>query len=78
MPYKRDNFNQQANRFKGFLQFFIGVAYLISGGFIIQKGWFFVQLEPYVSLSLGIVLILYGLFRMYRSYNIFKEKNESS
>ncbi len=77
MAYRKDNFDKQAEKFKGLLQFFIGSSYLISGGFIIVKEWFFVKLEPFVSLPLGILLIIYGLFRVYRSINIFLGKGES-
>jgi hypothetical protein len=44
----------------------MGLLYLYIGYFIIEKQWFMTDLDQRVSYSLGGVLIVYGLFRVYR------------
>jgi hypothetical protein len=45
----------------------IGLAYVIMGGVVIVKHWFLVNIEANTSYILGAILILYGLFRIYRA-----------
>jgi hypothetical protein len=54
-------------RIKGVLLAVIGLAYVIMGGVVIVKHWFLVNIEANTSYILGILLILYGLFRIYRA-----------
>ncbi len=48
----------------------IGVAYIIMGGFVIKEKWFLTILEDNVAYVLGVSLILYGIFRVYRAYKL--------
>ncbi|MCC2589714.1 DUF308 domain-containing protein [Chryseobacterium sp. MFBS3-17] len=60
------------------LSFFAGVLYIILGIFVVLKFWFFVPLEPNIAYALGAVLIIYGLFRIYRAVNRMKQKKNES
>jgi hypothetical protein len=57
-------------KIKGVLLAIIGLAYVIMGGVVISKHWFLVKIEEMTSYGLGTILILYGLFRIFRA--IFK------
>jgi predicted membrane chloride channel (bestrophin family) len=52
----------------------MGLMYLIIGVMVILYQWFIVDLDPIVSWVLGITVILYGVFRTYRAYNIYKDE----
>jgi hypothetical protein len=54
-------------KIKGVLLAIIGLAYVIMGGVVIVKHWFLVNIEETTSYILGAILILYGLFRVYRA-----------
>lgn len=57
---------------KVMLQVVMGLIYIGAGIFVIQKQWFMVHLEPFLSYAMGGVLIVYGLIRIYRAYTLFK------
>lgn len=44
----------------------MGLLYIIIGAYIIDKQWFMSSLPSNVSYALGAVLIVYGIFRIYR------------
>lgn len=44
----------------------MGLIYILIGASVIYRQWFVTELNTIVSYSLGTVLILYGLFRIYR------------
>jgi hypothetical protein len=44
----------------------MGLLYVFIGFFIIRKQWFMADLDVRISYAMGGLLILYGLFRMYR------------
>jgi uncharacterized membrane protein YczE len=44
----------------------MGLLYIFIGFFIIRKQWFMTELDTRISYAMGILLIAYGLFRMYR------------
>ncbi|MDP5121036.1 MAG: hypothetical protein NWQ46_05545 [Spirosomaceae bacterium] len=52
----------------------MGLMYLIVGAMVIKYQWFIVGLEPLISWLLGITVFLYGLFRSYRAYIIYREE----
>jgi hypothetical protein len=60
--------------FKLTLHIVMGLMYVIVGSCIIYYQWFLTQLEVYVAWSLGILAILYGLFRCYRGYQLLNEE----
>lgn len=64
--------NELFGKSKTILQFIIGLSYLILGGFVIKKKWFLTTLDESIAWVLGVLLILYGLFRAYRALQIKK------
>lgn len=52
----------------------MGIMYLIIGVMVISYNWFIVDLKPLIAWALGITVILYGLFRTYRAYAIYKDE----
>ena len=58
---------------KYFLMILIGLAYVGFGIMVIIKKWFLTNIESNMAWALGILLILYGLFRVYRAININKK-----
>ncbi|RKT00894.1 C4-dicarboxylate ABC transporter [Chryseobacterium defluvii] len=54
-----------------------GFFYIILGIVVITYKFFFIVLEPAVAYPLGIVLIIYGVFRIFRAISKLKNtKNE--
>jgi len=41
---------------------------------VILYNWFIVDLDPLIAWAMGITVILYGIFRTYRAYIIYKEE----
>ncbi len=44
-----------------------GICYVVLGIFVIVYKFFVVYLEPNIAIALGALLIIYGLFRVYRA-----------
>ncbi|TZG00405.1 C4-dicarboxylate ABC transporter (plasmid) [Chryseobacterium panacisoli] len=54
-----------------------GVFYIVLGIVVIVYKFFFTILEPAVAYALGVVLVIYGIFRIYRAISrIKKSRNE--
>ncbi|UPQ74212.1 MULTISPECIES: DUF308 domain-containing protein [Chryseobacterium] len=49
-----------------------GLFYIVLGIVVILYKFFFTVLEPGVAYALGILLILYGIFRIYRAITKIK------
>ncbi|WP_294284949.1 C4-dicarboxylate ABC transporter [uncultured Chryseobacterium sp.] len=49
-----------------------GLFYIVLGGVVIFYKFFFTVLEPGVAYALGALLILYGIFRIYRAVTRIK------
>lgn len=49
-----------------------GLFYIVLGIVVILYKFFFTVLEPGVAYALGILLILYGVFRIYRAVTKIK------
>ena len=64
--------NDLFGKSKTILQFVIGLGYVILGGYVIKMKWFLTTLDEKIAWILGILLILYGLFRVYRATQIKK------
>lgn len=59
------------------LSFLTGIFYIVLGIVVLVYKFFVITLEPVVAYPLGILLIVYGVFRMMRAYYKYKEnKNE--
>ncbi|CAD0221724.1 MULTISPECIES: DUF308 domain-containing protein [Chryseobacterium] len=54
-----------------------GLFYIVLGIVVIVYKFFFTILEPAVAYALGVVLVIYGIFRIYRAISrIKKSRNE--
>ena len=74
MPENRFN-RHRAGAYAAFLMYAsLAVLYLIIGGAVLgfQKYW--LNFPTGVKIAFGVLCILYGLFRLYRAYEIYKEK----
>lgn len=58
------------------LSMVIGFFYIVLGTAVITYRFFIISLEPNVSLALGIILILYGIFRLFRAFNKLKKPQD--
>lgn len=55
-------------KFRVVLGMIIPIFYIGMGTFVIIEKTFMIKLKPEYAYSLGAILILYGLFRLYRAY----------
>ncbi|MBB6331960.1 uncharacterized membrane protein HdeD (DUF308 family) [Chryseobacterium sediminis] len=54
-----------------------GLFYIVLGIVVIVYKFFFTVLEPAIAYALGVVLVIYGIFRIYRAISrIKKSRNE--
>lgn len=53
-----------------------GLFYIVLGVVVIIYKFFFTILEPAVAYGLGALLILYGLFRIYRAISKIKNSGD--
>ncbi|WP_175579919.1 DUF308 domain-containing protein [Chryseobacterium aureum] len=54
-----------------------GLFYIVLGIVVIVYKFFFTILEPAVAYALGVVLVMYGVFRIYRAISRIKQsRNE--
>lgn len=60
---------------KIWLQVVIGIGYALLGGYVIKEKWFLTTLDEKIAWILGVVLILYGIYRVYRAFQIPKEES---
>ncbi|SDH54385.1 DUF308 domain-containing protein [Chryseobacterium taeanense] len=52
-----------------------GLFYIVLGIVVILYKFFFTVLEPGVAYALGVLLILYGIFRIYRAISKIKNSD---
>jgi hypothetical protein len=60
---------------KIWLQVIIGIGYTLLGAYVIKEKWFLTSLDEKIAWVLGVILILYGLYRVYRAFKISKEES---
>lgn len=54
-----------------------GFFYIVLGIFVFVRKWFLTDLEEPVAYSVGVLMVLYGIFRIIRAiYRIKQAKNE--
>ncbi|WP_018675167.1 DUF308 domain-containing protein [Riemerella columbina] len=59
-----------------YLSIFAGIIYIVLGVVVLVYKFFVIPLEDYVAYPLGILMIVYGIFRIVRAiYKIKKERN---
>ncbi|MFN3848981.1 MAG: hypothetical protein ACK4NY_06115 [Spirosomataceae bacterium] len=61
---------QKVMQFAGGL---FALVYIICGYFVIKLKWFMTNLDEYIAYSLGILLIVYGIYRGFRTYQNLKD-----
>lgn len=57
------------------LSIFTGIVYIALGIFVIIYKFFVIYLDPPVAYALGALLILYGIFRIFRTVDKLKKRN---
>ncbi|WP_185095860.1 DUF308 domain-containing protein [Chryseobacterium daeguense] len=57
------------------LSLITGLFYIVLGIVVIFYKFFFTILEPGVAYAMGSLLILYGIFRIYRAITRIKDSN---
>ncbi|UWX60320.1 DUF308 domain-containing protein [Chryseobacterium oranimense] len=53
-----------------------GLFYIVLGVVVIIYKFFFTVLEPAIAYAMGAVLILYGVFRIYRAVSRIKDSRD--
>lgn len=53
----------------------MGILYTAMGVFVMTKEWFLTDLTPVAAKALGILFILYGLFRIYRAVKSIRTRS---
>jgi hypothetical protein len=69
------NFETLIQKLRDLLMFAIGFCYIIFGGFVIKEKWFLTLLSNQVAWLFGVLLIIYGAYRVYRAYRILKKES---
>lgn len=59
-----------------YLSIVAGLGYIILGIAVIAYKVFFIPLEEYIALTLGCVMIVYGVFRIWRAIYKIKRNHE--
>ena len=49
------------------------LVYMVLGYYVIKLKWLMVPLDNNIAWALGILLIVYGIFRAYRAYLHYKD-----
>lgn len=61
-----------------FLSLLAGICYFILGIFVlIKKSFIITELEPNMAYILGTIIMVYGLFRIFRGIKMIKNKDEN-
>ncbi len=58
-----------------YINIIMGILYAIIGGFVIIRNWFLMDLSPIAAKSLGILFIVYGIFRIYRAVKAIRTED---
>ncbi|KQM62610.1 C4-dicarboxylate ABC transporter [Chryseobacterium sp. Leaf201] len=58
------------------LSLITGLFYIVLGVVVMLYKFFFTVLEPGIAYALGVLLILYGLFRIYRAVTRIKNSGD--
>ncbi|MDY3339309.1 C4-dicarboxylate ABC transporter [Riemerella anatipestifer] len=59
-----------------YLSILAGVMYLTLGVVVLVYKFFVIQLDDYVAYPLGILMIIYGVFRVFRAIHNIKESKK--
>ncbi|MFZ4931851.1 DUF308 domain-containing protein [Chryseobacterium sp. Mn2064] len=58
------------------LSLITGLFYIVLGIVVIIYKFFFTILEPAIAYALGVLLIIYGVFRIYRAVSKIKKSRD--
>jgi len=58
------------------LSLITGLFYIVLGVVVMLYKFFFTVLEPGIAYALGVLLILYGIFRIYRAVTRIKNSGD--
>ncbi|MGN7864507.1 DUF308 domain-containing protein [Chryseobacterium sp.] len=58
------------------LSLITGLFYIVLGIVVIVYKFFFTILEPAVAYALGVLLVIYGIFRIYRAVSKIKKSRD--
>lgn len=58
-----------------YINIIMGILYGVIGGFVIGKNWFLMDLSPLAAKALGILFIVYGIFRIYRAIKAIRTED---
>jgi ABC-type nickel/cobalt efflux system permease component RcnA len=60
---------------RNIINIIMGILYAFIGVFVIMRNWFLMDLEPWAAKILGILFIVYGIFRLYRAVQNIRTKD---
>lgn len=60
---------------KGIANVIFGILYSFIGVMILLKNWFLIELDKKAALSLGVLFIIYGIFRIYRAIKSIRNQD---
>jgi hypothetical protein len=60
---------------RNIINIIMGILYAFIGVFVIMRNWFLMELEPWAAKILGILFIVYGIFRLYRAVQNIRTKD---
>jgi uncharacterized membrane protein HdeD (DUF308 family) len=58
------------------ISLFMAIIYLVVGIVLVFTNWFLRENNKYINFTLGIFIIIYGIFRGFRSYRSFYDDNK--
>jgi EamA domain-containing membrane protein RarD len=60
---------------RNIINIIMGILYAFIGVFVIMRNWFLMDLAPWAAIILGILFIVYGIFRLYRAVQILRSED---
>ncbi|MBA5630566.1 C4-dicarboxylate ABC transporter [Moheibacter lacus] len=61
---------------RNYINIIMGILYAFIGGFVIARNWFLMDLSPIAAISLGVLFIAYGIFRVYRAIKAIRSNED--
>jgi hypothetical protein len=60
----------------GYFKDIMALFYVVAGAFLIFSDLNILPINKTYRISLGIVLMIYGFYRIYRAFRLIREQNE--
>ena len=67
------DFETLISKLRDALMLAIGIVYAVCGFYVIKLEWFLTKLDSEIAWILGIIVIAFGFFRVYRAIQILKK-----